>query len=121
MLKRFLRLQSLCLWLPAGLWLLVLAQSPVIGADAKSAAGASAKPVATATPVPSNQPAPKQVYTAKCSFCHDPKPASVRPDLKAWMSLIYTSGCPEVTIKLDEPQRRAIKAFMEAELKAATL
>lgn len=62
--------------------------------------------------------APATVYQAKCSFCHTPKPAAALPDLKSWIKLLYTSGCPEVTIQLDENQRKAIKALMELEFKA---
>lgn len=58
-----------------------------------------------------------QEYTAQCSFCHAPKAAKTLPDLAAWIKLLYTSGCPQVTIKLDDSQRRAIKTFIEAELK----
>lgn len=117
MLKSFFRLPNLCLWLPAGLWLLVLNQAPVIGADTvKSQSSAATKPVVAPISNHTGQ-SPKQVYVAKCSFCHDPKPATARPDLKAWVSLLYTSGCPDVAIKLDETQRRAIKTHFENEFK----
>ena len=84
------------IWLCSAIMLLSLAEAPV-----NSAPG----------------PTPRQVYEAQCSFCHSPKPAQALPDLKAWIRLLYTSGCPQVTVKLAETQRHAIKAFMEAELK----
>jgi mono/diheme cytochrome c family protein len=90
------------LWLTGGILLLTLSEAPVNGADA---------------PKPAETMAPKQVYRANCSFCHTPKPARTLPSLKAWISLLYTSGCPDVSVQLDENKRRAIKAFMEAEFK----
>lgn len=76
------------------------------------------KPVATARPVVPAGPPPRQVYEAQCSFCHAPKPARSLPDMATWIRLLYTSGCPDVTIKLDEIQRRAIKASLEWEYKS---
>lgn len=73
----------------------------------------SAKPVPATSPVPPS----KTAYEARCSFCHALKPARSLPDMTAWIKLLYTSGCPQVGIKLDENQRRSIRAYLEAEFK----
>lgn len=103
-----------------GLALLAALAAPVIGAPAPPAkAPAPVKPAPKPTPAPTAVPgpAPQAVYEAQCSFCHVPKAARSLPDTGAWVKLLYTSGCPQVTIKLDESQRRAIRAFIEAEFK----
>lgn len=56
------------------------------------------------------------IYQKRCSFCHQPKSPQALPDLKAWTHLLYTSACPEVTVKLTEAERRAIKAYLEQAL-----
>lgn len=105
-----------------GLALLAALAAPVIGAPAppakppaKTPAPVKPAPVKP-TPVPTPVPGPA-VYEAQCSFCHAPKAVRSLPDTGAWVKLLYTSGCPQVTIKLDESQRRAIRAFIEAEFK----
>ncbi len=60
---------------------------------------------------------PALTYNNKCSFCHQAKSVQSLPDLKTWIKLLYTTGCPEVTIQLTENERKAIKTFFEAEYK----
>lgn len=69
---------------------------------------------------PQQSPAakPAEVFQASCSGCHQAPSAKALPDLKAWIQLLYTSGCPDVTIKLEETQRKAIKSHLEQLLKA---
>lgn len=55
------------------------------------------------------------VYQQKCGFCHAPKPVTALTDMKAWVRLLYTSACPEVTITLNDADRKAIKAYLELE------
>ena len=62
--------------------------------------------------------APVLTYNNKCSFCHQTKPVQSLPDLKTWIKLLYTTGCPEVTIQLTENERKTIKSFFEAEYKS---
>jgi len=59
----------------------------------------------------------KQVYQGQCRFCHQPKPVNSLPDLNAWVRLLYTSGCPRISLSLNELQRKQIRAFVEFELK----
>lgn len=61
----------------------------------------------------------KRIYTQQCSFCHTPKPANTQPDLQAWIRLLYTSACPQVTVTLTEAQRQSIKRYFEQALKTA--
>jgi len=59
----------------------------------------------------------KSNYQSQCSFCHQAKPVTVLPDLKAWTKLLYTSACPQFSIPLTEKQRKEMLAFIESEYK----
>ena len=57
----------------------------------------------------------KFLYNQKCSVCHQPK------DLKSlkltnWVKLMYTTGCPDVTIQMNPTERKAMKDFITSEL-----
>lgn len=58
-----------------------------------------------------------KTYQQQCSFCHQPKSPWVLPDVKAWTHLLYTSACPEVSLKLSETERRLIKTYLEQTFK----
>lgn len=57
------------------------------------------------------------IYQQQCTFCHQAKPMTALPDLAAWTRLIYTTGCPDVRIKLADTERKALKAYIEQLLK----
>ncbi len=51
---------------------------------------------------------------ANCSACHVAPVTKALPDMKSWIRLLYTSACPDVTIRLTEPQRVNIKAELQS-------
>lgn len=79
------------------------------------------KPVPTSAAPVKTPPTPnwalisagKATYQNQCSFCHDAKPVTVLPDLKAWTKLLYTSACPQFTVGLTDKQRKEMLAFIE--------
>lgn len=81
-----------------------------------SAAQSSPAPVTASSPVQGPRVTPS-VYQQQCSFCHQPKALSTLPDLATWTRLIYTSGCPEVGLKLTDAERKGLKAYIEQMLK----
>jgi hypothetical protein len=81
----------------------------------------TSRPVVSPTPRPPDPAliaAGRQTWQAACSFCHVPKAPQSLPDLKAWQKLLYTRGCPQVKVSLNDAQRRQILAFLTAELTA---
>lgn len=97
--------------------------------SAKTPAKTPVKPVPVSSPVVSKQPAPNPAlisagqlnYQNQCSFCHQAKPVNVLPDLKAWTKLLYTSACPQFSIRLTDKQRKEMLAFIEQEYKKTAL
>ncbi|MGV3525657.1 MAG: c-type cytochrome [Candidatus Sericytochromatia bacterium] len=81
-----------------------------------SAAQSSPSPVTANSTVDGSRVTPS-IYQQQCSFCHQTKSLSALPDLAAWTRLIYTSGCPEVGLKLTEAERKGLKAYIEQMLK----
>lgn len=85
------------------------------------AAKPPAKPVQVPAPPVKIKPAPnlvliaagKATYQNQCSFCHQLKPITALPDLKAWTKLLYTSACPQFSLKLTDAQRKEMLAYIE--------
>lgn len=61
--------------------------------------------------------ADKNVYMQKCTFCHAPKSSAALPDMQAWIRLLYTSACPQVSLSLTEPERQSIKRYFALQFK----
>ena len=57
-----------------------------------------------------------EFYQKKCSSCHKPKPVTIR-GVKEWMTLVYTTGCPDVTIKMTKEERELLKFYIHETLK----
>lgn len=97
--------------------------------SAKTPAKVPVRPVPVSSPTVSKQPALNQAlisagqsnYQNQCSFCHQPKPVSVLPDLKAWTKLLYTSACPQFSLSLTDKQRKEMLVFIEQEYKKTIL
>lgn len=64
------------------------------------------------TPVPQLS-SRQHIYQQKCGFCHTPKAVTALPNLQAWIRLLYTSACPDVSIQLNEAERQAIKTHFQ--------
>lgn len=71
----------------------------------------------TAAPAVKSESVEQRLYLQKCTFCHAPKPPAAMPDLQAWVRLLYTSACPQVTISLSQSERQSIKRYFEVQLK----
>ena len=83
--------------------------------------GPLARPAASPAPRPTPRPpdpaliaAGQQQWQSACGFCHTPKAPQTLPDLQAWQKLLYTRGCPQVKVSLNDTQRKQILAFLAA-------
>lgn len=59
----------------------------------------------------------RAVYQSQCSFCHQPKALNSFADMKSWTTLVYTSGCPQVTVRLTDLQRKQLLVWIASEFK----
>lgn len=55
----------------------------------------------------------KKLYEQKCASCHQLKPVESKT-LKAWNTLIYSSGCSDVTIPLKIEERKLLQAYISS-------
>jgi len=61
-----------------------------------------------------------KIYQKKCTFCHQAKSIQSLPNMKAWTHLLYTSACPQVSIKLSDKERQLIKKYLEQTFKESS-
>lgn len=100
--------------IPWHLGILVLLAGTLFQAATKPASKPTAKPSVSETYWVE---AGRVTYQQQCSYCHQPKALNSLPNFKAWKTLVYSSSCPQVTVRLTDLQRKQLLIWIESEFK----